>query len=248
MDVIGVIPARYSSTRFNGKVLADILGKPMIQYVWEAAKKAKLLNDLIIACDDERIEEAAKGFGAKVVLTAKGHVSGTDRITEIVNPLDVRIIVNIQADEPLIQPITIDNLARVLLDDSSVSMATVAKRIKSKEEFEDPNVVKVVVNRQGYALYFSRASIPYFRDEKKGPDLSICYKHLGIYAYSKDFIFINTNLPTSKLEKAEQLEQLRALESGYRIKVIEAEYDSIGVDTPQDLELVRKIMAKEAKQ
>ena len=246
MDVIGVIPARYGSSRFEGKVLADILGKPMIQHVWETAQKAKLLNDLIIACDDERIVKVAKDFGAKVTLTAKGHTSGTDRITEVVNPLDVKIVVNIQADEPLIQPITIDNLARVLLDDSSVYMATVVKKIKSKEELQDPNVVKVVVDRQGYALYFSRAGIPYFREEKKAPDISICYKHLGIYAYTKDFLFTYTNLPVSRLEKAEQLEQLRAQEAGYRIKVMETEYDSIGVDTPEDLELVKKIMAKQS--
>jgi len=247
MDVIGVIPARYGSSRFEGKVLADILGKPMIQHVWEAAKKARLLNDLIIACDDERVAKVAKEFGANVTFTAKEHTSGSDRLTEVVNPLDVKIVVNIQADEPLIQPMTIDNLVRVLLDDSSVYMATVVKRIKSKEELQDPNVVKVVVDRQGYALYFSRAGIPYFREEKKAPDTLICYKHVGIYAYTKDFLFTYTNLPASRLEKAEQLEQLRALESGYRIKAIETEYDIIGVDTPQDLELVKKIMAKEDK-
>ncbi|MFH1201882.1 MAG: 3-deoxy-manno-octulosonate cytidylyltransferase [Candidatus Omnitrophota bacterium] len=242
MDVIGVIPARYGATRFEGKVLADILGRPMIQHVWEQAKKARLLNDLVIAADDERIINAAKKFSAKTVLTAKGHTSGTDRLTEVVNQLDVKIVVNIQADEPLINPTIIDRLAGVLLDDPNIYIASVIKKIKSKDQIKDPNVVKVVVDRQGFALYFSRAAIPHCQDDKKSG--AVYYKHLGLYAYTKDFLFTYTNLPQSALEKSEHLEQLRALENGYRIKVIETEYDSIGVDTKEDLELVKKILLK----
>lgn len=237
MEVIGVIPARYSSKRFEGKVLADILGKPMIHHVWERAKEAIVLEEVIIACDDERIAEVAKGFGAKVVLTAKGHASGTDRICEVVNPLDVRIVVNIQADEPLIQPAMIDLLAQTMLDDKSLCMATMAKRIDDPKEINDPHVVKVVVDRNNFALYFSRAGIPFLAEnsEVKSP---VYYKHIGLYAYTKDFLFTYKNIPSSRLEKTECLEQLRVLEEGYRIKVIETKYDTIGVDTPEDLEKV----------
>ena len=152
MDVIGIIPARYASTRFEGKVLADIFGKPMIQHVWERAKKATLLEDLIVACDDERIKKAVEEFGGKVVITAKGHLSGTDRLTEIVNPLEIKIVVNIQADEPLIHPSMIDEVARALLDNSTLNMATLMKCIEDKSELNNPNVVKVVTDKDGFAL------------------------------------------------------------------------------------------------
>ncbi|MCM8800959.1 MAG: 3-deoxy-manno-octulosonate cytidylyltransferase [Candidatus Omnitrophica bacterium] len=243
MEVIGLIPARYCSKRFEGKVLADILGKPMLQHVWERAKEAIVLDDLIVACDDERVAEVAEGFGAKVVLTAKGHASGTDRICEVVNPLDVRIVVNIQADEPLIQPAMIDLLAQTMLDDKSLCMATMAKRIEDSSQINDPHIVKVVVDRNNFALYFSRAGIPFLAEnsEIKSP---IYYKHIGIYAYTKDFLFIYKNIPSSRLEKTECLEQLRVLEEGYRIKVVETKYDTIGVDTPQDLEKVIRYLKK----
>lgn len=244
MDVIGVVPARYSSTRFEGKVLADILGKPMLQHVWERAKQALLLDDLIIACDDERVANVASEFGAKVVLTAKAHTSGTDRIAEVVNPIDVRIVINIQGDEPLIHPTMIDDVARTLLDDSSISIATIMKKIETPEFIDDPNVVKVVVDKNNFALYFSRATIPYHakNSEVQSP---VYYKHIGLYGYTKDFLFIYKNLPVSKLENIERLEQLRALEEGYRIKVIETKYDTIGVDTPEDLRKVKDYLEKE---
>jgi len=245
MDVIGVIPARYSSTRFEGKVLADILGKPMIQHVWERARQCLLLDDLIIACDDERVAEAAKSFDAKVVLTAKGHASGTDRIIEVINPLDVKIVINIQGDEPLIHPTMIDDVARALLADNSVTMATVIKKIDDQAVANDPNVVKVVADKNNFALYFSRAAIPYCREgsEAKKP---LYYKHIGLYGYTKDFLFTYRNLAVSSLEKTECLEQLRVLEEGFRIKVIETKFDTVGVDTPSDLEKV-KIRLKEGK-
>jgi len=245
MDVIGIIPARYSSTRFEGKVLADILGKPMLQHVWERAKQALLLEDLIIACDDERVEKAAKEFGAKVVFTSKGHASGTDRICEVINPIDVKVVVNIQGDEPLIHPTMIDGVAGALLDDSSISMATVMKAIENPEVVNDPNVVKVVIDKDNFAVYFSRAAVP-FHAKNSQIRLPIYFKHIGLYGYTKDFLFTYKNLPVSYLERVECLEQLRVLEEGFRIKVIETKYDTIGVDTPQDLAKVTEYLKKES--
>lgn len=245
VEVVGIIPARYASSRFKGKVLADLAGKPLVQHVWERAKHASLLDKIIIACDDERIKEAALAFGAEVVFTAKGHASGTDRITEVVNPLDCKIVVNIQADEPLIHPSMIDAVARVLQEDSNLCMATLIKRIDDKNELNDPNVVKVVIDKEGFALYFSRSLIPHRRSS--APNESVTYyKHIGLYSYTKDFLFTYTNLPESKLERVEKLEQLRVLENGFRIKTAETNLEIVGVDTPQDLERVKEILAKES--
>lgn len=244
MDVIGIIPARFGSTRFEGKVLADLLGKPLIQHVWERASKSVLLEDLIVACDDERVKEAVTNFGAKAIFTAKAHASGTDRIIEVVNPLDVKVIINIQADEPLIQPQMIDDLARAVLENPDVSMATLAKRIEHQEDLANPNVVKVVVDKDGFALYFSRSPIPYMREGVSFKEAPF-FKHIGLYAYTKDFLFTFKNLPPSALEKVEQLEQLRALENGYSIKVIETKADTIGVDTLEDLEKAKALLKKE---
>ncbi|MDD4939800.1 MAG: 3-deoxy-manno-octulosonate cytidylyltransferase [Candidatus Omnitrophica bacterium] len=243
MDVIGIIPARYSSTRFEGKVLADINGKPMIQHVWERAKEALTLDELIIACDDERVAMAAERFGAKVVFTAKGHASGTDRICEVINPIDVKVAVNIQADEPLIHPTMIDSVARALLDNSAISMATVMKALDDPESVGDPNIVKVVIDKSNFAVYFSRSPIPYHA-KQSDIKLPIYFKHIGLYGYTKDFLFVYKNLPVSYLERVERLEQLRVLEEGFRIKVIETKYDTIGVDTPEDLEKVREYLKK----
>ena len=239
MDVIGVIPARYSSSRFEGKVLADIGGKPMVQHVWERAKQAKILDDLIIACDDERIASSAEAFGAKVVMTSRDHSCGTDRIIEVVNPIDVKVVVNIQADEPLIHPIMIETLARALLDDSKVCMATLSKKIENDTEISDPHVVKVVVDKDNFALYFSRAPIPCYAHNTEVAQKSY-YKHIGLYSYTKDFLFVYKNLPVSNLERIERLEQLRVLEEGFRIKVIPTKYETIGVDTPADLERLKE--------
>lgn len=244
MNVVGVIPARYSSTRFEGKVLADILGKPMLQHVWERAKQAFLLDDLIIACDDERVANVAKEFGAKVVLTAKEHTSGSDRISEVVNPIDTKIVINIQGDEPLVHPMMIDTVAQALLDESSTSIVTLMKKIQDAKEIEDPHVVKVVVDKNNFAIYFSRAAIPYKAHDSKIKS-PLYYKHIGLYGYTKDFLFTYKNLPVSKLESIECLEQLRVLEEGFRIKVIETKYETIGVDTPEDLEKVKAYLRKE---
>jgi 3-deoxy-manno-octulosonate cytidylyltransferase (CMP-KDO synthetase) len=246
MDIIGVIPARYSSVRFEGKVLADIMGKPMVQHVWERAKQVRLLDEVIIACDHEAIADVARGFGAKVVMTSKGHDCGTDRIAEVVNPLDVKIIVNIQADEPLIHPTMIDSVARALLDNPAVSMATIMKKIEDPNLINDPNVVKVVTDKNGFALYFSRSVIPCLavNSTVKTPAY---FKHIGLYSYTKDFLFTYKNLPVSSLEMTEKLEQLRVLEAGFKIKVVETKFDTIGVDTPEDLERAKEYLGREGE-
>lgn len=246
MKAIGVIPARWGATRFEGKVLANLLGKPVIQHVWENAKKAKTLDDLIVACDDERILKAVEGFGGKAVYTSPDQPSGTDRLAEVVNAMDVDIVVNIQGDEPLIRPIMIDNLVMALQDEKSAQMATIIKKIDDISELTNSNVVKAVVDRNGYALYFSRYAIPYNRtsetDPKKRP---VYYKHIGIYAFTKDFLFTFKSLPHSSLEIAEKLEQLRALEYGYKIKVVETKFDTVGVDRPEDLKRAEEALLRE---
>ena len=246
MDVVGIIPARYSSTRLQAKVLANINGKPMIQHVWERARQSLVLDELIIACDDERVCAIAKDFGAKAVMTAKGHTTGTDRIAEVVNPLDVKVVVNIQGDEPLIHPTMIDSVARVLLEGTGgLSMATIMKRIERSEELADPHVVKVVVDKNNMALYFSRSPIP-FKAHSSEVNAPVYYKHIGLYGYTKDFLFTFKKLKPSALEKTEKLEQLRVLEEGYRIKLIETKYDTISVDTPEDLEKVKELLKDRA--
>lgn len=241
MRAIGVIPARWGSTRFEGKVLAQINGKPMIEHVWQRARQSRLLNEVIIACDDERIARAAEKFGAKAVLTSKDHACGTDRVAQAAADVSAEIIVNIQGDEPLIHHNVIDDLVAALQGDSSSKMATAIKIIQSAEELANPNVVKVVVDAQGNALYFSRSVIPYDRD-----NAGICkikyYKHLGIYAYRRNFLLKFRDMPKSRLEQAEQLEQLRALEAGVKIRTVLTDIETVGVDTPEDLARVVKIL------
>lgn len=247
MKAIGVIPARWGATRFQGKVLANLLGKPVIQHVWENAKRAKTLDDLVVACDDERIMKAVVGFGGKAVYTSPDQPSGTDRLAEVVNPMDIDIAVNIQGDEPLVKSIMIDSLVIALQDEKIAQMATVIKKIEDgEEELKNSNVVKVVVDKNGYALYFSRYAIPYNRtsevDEKKRP---VYYKHIGLYAFTKDFLFTFRNLPKSSLEEAEKLEQLRALENGYKIKTVETKFDTVGIDRPEDMKRAEDELLKE---
>lgn len=246
MKAIGVIPARWGATRFEGKVLANLLGKPVIRHVWENAKRAKTLDDLIVACDDERILKVVQGFGGKAIYTSPDQPSGTDRIAEVVNPIDVKIAVNIQGDEPLIKPIMIDSLVIALENEKTAQMATIIKKVDDGEELTNSNVVKVVVDKNGYALYFSRYAIPYNRtgeiDEKKRPSY---FKHIGLYAYTKDFLFTLRNLPVSSLENAEKLEQLRVLENGYKIKTVETKFDTVGIDRPEDLRRAEDELLKE---
>ncbi len=241
MTALGVIPARWGSTRFEGKVLAKIAGKPMIQHVWERARQAESLDQVLIACDDPKILKAAQDFGAEAIMTSKHHASGTDRIAEAIQNIKSNIVVNIQADEPLINPQVIDDLVQVLEKDSTSVMATVIKVIKNKEDLNNPNVVKVVLDHEHNALYFSRSLIPYYRE---GKEITF-YKHLGIYAYRRDFLLTFTKLPKSKLENIEQLEQLRALEAGYKIKTVLTERDTIAVDTPEDLQKVETFLANQ---
>lgn len=239
--VIGVIPARYESTRLIHKLLRTIKGKPLVQWTWEAASRARRLDQLIIACDHREVESCAKEFGAEVVLTSPDQPSGTDRIAEAVSDLEVRVVLNIQADEPLIHPSIIDRLAQEMVSNPDILMATAKKKIDQDSDINNPNLVKVVCDKDDWAIYFSRFAIPYYRGRDLNRDY---YKHLGIYAYTKDFLYRFKNLGPSPLETAEKLEQLRALESGYKIKVIETQFDSVGVDTEEDLQRVEGILAQ----
>lgn len=240
MKVLGVIPARYASTRFPGKALADILGKPMIQYVYERAKMAKTLSSSLVATDDQRIFHAVKNFGGEVAMTAQ-HPTGTDRIAEIASRFDTEILVNVQGDEPLIEPAMIDQAVQPLLDDSHIDLSTLVHRISSEEEYINSNVVKVILDKKGFAMYFSRSPIPYIKSgawKKEAP----IYRHVGLYVYRRHALLNFSQMPPAIFETIEGLEQLRFLENGFRIKVVETEYKSIGVDTPEDLEKVRRIM------
>jgi 3-deoxy-manno-octulosonate cytidylyltransferase (CMP-KDO synthetase) len=232
--ILGVIPARFASSRFPGKSLANIAGKPMLQHVYERASQARYLSKLIVATDDDRIYRAARSFGASVLMTRADHLSGTDRVAEAASSDPATVIVNIQGDEPLIDPAAIDAAALALLDDPDLPMATLKKIIEDPREIDDPNVVKVVTNLAGDAIYFSRCPIPFTRDDGGG----VHYKHLGLYVYRREFLLAYSNLPVGPLERRERLEQLRALENGHRVRVVETEYESLGVDTPEDLERV----------
>ncbi len=234
--ILGVIPARYASSRFPGKALATFAGKTVIQHVWEQARKAESLTGITIATDDERIKAEAERFGATVRMTRHDHRSGTDRVAEVASDDPAEIVVNIQGDEPLIDPAAIDRATFSLVESPDVPMATLKKRIVDLQEFTNPNVVKVVTDHKDNAIYFSRSPIPY--------DLSgqaQHFKHIGLYVYRRDFLLSFSQLPVGPLEKAERLEQLRALENNYTIRVVETEYESLGVDTPDDLKRVESI-------
>jgi 3-deoxy-manno-octulosonate cytidylyltransferase (CMP-KDO synthetase) len=210
----------------------------MLQHVYERASQARYLTNLIIATDDKRISNSARGFGALVKMTRSDHSSGTDRVAEIASSENADIIVNIQGDEPLIDPATIDAAVISVLDETGPPMGTLKKRIEVSGEIDNPNVVKVVTNHQGDAVYFSRCPIPYIREDARAHSQVGYFKHIGLYVYRRDFLLQYSDLPVGPLETVERLEQLRALENGYRIRVVETEYDSLGVDTPEDLERV----------
>lgn len=254
MKITAIIPARFASVRFAGKVLADILGKPMVQHVYERTAKAAMVSEVIVATDDERVAAAVRTFGGRVEMTDKGHETGTDRLAEVAARLDSDIIVNVQGDEPLIEPAMIDEAIKPLVEDTSVLMGTLKSRIKTLHDFLSQNVVKVVTDRAGFALYFSRSPLPNFRDkwndlkdEKFVSGKILCYKHVGLYVYRRDFLLQYARMSPTFLELAEKLEQLRVLENGFRIKVVETEFETIGVDTPADLEkVVEKLKAEEA--
>ncbi len=246
MSAVIVIPARYDSTRFPGKPLAPLKGKPVIQHVYENSKSAHSADDVIVATDSETIFETVLSFGGKASMTRREHASGTDRVAEVARSLSCDIIVNVQGDEPLMTPEMIEE-AIALLSGDSADIGTLAKRIERTEEVMDPNVVKVVFDREGYALYFSRAPIPYHRDQWKDLDRLTAhssqftvFKHIGIYSYRREALLRFTGMVPSRLEEIEKLEQLRALENGFRIKVGETSLETMGIDTPQDLERVEK--------
>jgi 3-deoxy-manno-octulosonate cytidylyltransferase (CMP-KDO synthetase) len=241
-DVVCIIPSRYESSRFPGKPLADLCGKPMIQHVYERVAQAKAIPYVAVATDDERIFDAVKKFGGNAVMTAASHRSGTDRIAEAVAALNLApeaIVVNIQGDQPIFEPSQVDEVIAPLIDNPAINMSTLIYKIILTEEITHPHAVKTVFDDEGFALYFSRATIPYVRDKKLTADY---YKHHGIYAYRRDFLDVFTGLPEGTLEKLEALEQLRALEHGYKIKVVITPHDSVEVDTPQELARVRQIL------
>lgn len=254
-SVLGMIPARYASTRLPGKVLLELAGKPMIQRVYERCRQAALLDDVLVATDDERVREAVDSFGGRVEMTGCGHCSGTDRLAEVAGRIDCDVIVNVQGDEPMIAPEAIDAAVRPFLSDDTLQMGTIATPIDDREEHVDPATVKVVVDADGYALYFSRAPIPYFRlaADETDPDSPRRHpasgmrplKHIGLYVYRREMLLWYAGLEPSGLEQTERLEQLRVLEAGRRIRVVAVDYSPIGVDTPEDLKRVRDLLVAE---
>ncbi|MGQ9880128.1 MAG: 3-deoxy-manno-octulosonate cytidylyltransferase [Armatimonadota bacterium] len=240
MEVVGIIPARLAAVRLPNKPLLDIAGKPMIWWVWHHAKQAKTLSEVMVATPDGQIAEVVRAFGGIAVLTSPRHRSGTERLAEVAQGLSAEIIVNVQGDEPLMPPENIDAVARPLIDDSSLVMSSLMCPA-TEEEKDKPTAVKVVVDRAGNALYFSRSRIPYPRDPSAP---AVVYKHLGIYAYRRDFLLRYASMEPTPLEQMEMLEQLRVLENGYRIRMVCVEQTSIGVDTVEDLERVRAILAQ----
>ena len=243
VNMVGIIPARYASTRFPGKPLHPIAGRPLIQRVVEQCRKAKSLREIIVATDDARIAEVVKQF-CRVEMTREDHPSGSDRIAEVAARCDCDAVVNIQGDEPLIDPAVIDAVAGALADDE---MSTAATQIKDPKEYDNPNIVKIVVNAAGRALYFSRRTIPYLREaaSRSVSEQLAAFpflKHLGIYGYRRETLLRLVKFPVSPLENAEKLEQLRALENGIAIAVVKVAYDSVGVDVPDDVARVEKLL------
>lgn len=240
MEKLIVIPARYESTRLPGKPLLEIAGKPLIRLVYERAGESRLKDRIIVATDDERIAEAVSSFGAEAVMTSPSCRSGTDRVFEAIKEMEADIIINLQGDEPFIRPDMADLLFSVM-EKEDLDMATLCCPIANDKEYHDPNTVKVVLDRHGFALYFSRSPIPYLRNSSNRP---LLYKHIGIYAFKRDFLERFVAMPKSRLEEMESLEQLRVLENGFRIRVLTTHYDGFGIDTLADLERARLVLDK----
>lgn len=246
MNTLGVIPARYHSTRLPGKPLVDIGGRPMIQHVYENALGSSLLDEVIVATDDKRVVDAVRRFGGKAEMTSKDHSTGTDRVAEVAGKFDAPVVVNIQGDEPFICAGMIDEIVHPLRVEEGIHICTLMHEIKDADDYDNPNVVKVVTDEKGFALYFSRSLIPYPRRREDHH----AYEHIGIYAYPTEFLLQFARMRQTPLEKTESLEQLRALETGYRIKVIltRQKYIPLSVDTPQDLERARTYYERNRKQ
>lgn len=243
---VAVIPARYSATRLPGKPLVNLAGKPMIQRVWERVRQAKRISRAIVATDDERIRQAAAGFGAEAVMTRSEHRSGTERVAEVAVNMtgsDDEIFVNVQGDEPLVEPDAIDTLVEAIESEEGISVATLMVPIAKPGDIMDPNIVKVVLDFDGNALYFSRAPIPWVRD-RDAPVHAQHMKHLGLYAFRRSALLDFATLPLGDLERIEQLEQLRWMENGYKIRVAETQHDSVSVDVPEDVVRVEKLLAQ----
>ncbi|MEW5819275.1 MAG: 3-deoxy-manno-octulosonate cytidylyltransferase [Cyanobacteriota bacterium] len=239
--IYAIIPARYQSTRFPGKPLTMIDGKPMIQRVYEQASKARLIDEVLIATDSEKIKEAVLTFGGKVVMTSEKHNSGTDRLAEVVlNNNDIDIAVNVQGDEPVIPPECIDDALRPFIDNPDIKMGTLIRKCNDQQDLNNPNIVKVVIDKEFNALYFSRSCIPYIRNNAE----SVHYLHIGLYVYRRETLLALSNLPQSDIEKTEGLEQLRALYNNIRIKTVLTDYSPIGVDIPEDVEKVEQYIKK----
>jgi len=237
--VVALVPARFQSTRFPGKPLALIDGRPMIEHVVRRASEARLVDAVAVATDDQRIADAVHAFGGTAVLTAASHTSGTERLAEVASELESEIVVNVQGDEPLLPGDAIDEVVRLLLEDPEAVMGTLRRRLHSARDAESPDVVKVVVDTDGAALYFSRLPVPFVRQDAPRPPL---WGHIGLYSYRRPFLITLAGLPPTPLEQAEGLEQLRALEHGYRIRTAETGAETIGVDTPEDLERVKRLL------
>ena len=240
VSAVAIIPARFESTRLPGKPLAEIAGRPMIEHVYRRAAAARCITRVIVATDDERVAAAVMRFGGEVAMTARTHQSGTDRLAEVARALDADILVNVQGDEPMLEPAMIDDAVAPLAADRTVEMSTLRRRIDDPHDLDNPHVVKVVVDRDGFAMYFSRAAIPFVRNAETPAD---AWRHVGLYVYRRDCLMRLASLAPTVLERSEALEQLRALEHGIRIRVVETQYDTIGVDTPADLERVRQLAA-----
>lgn len=257
MKIVAVIPARYASTRFEGKPLAEILGKPMIQWVYEGVCQSKLIDRVIVATDDHRILEAVEQFGGNGVMTSSAHATGSDRVAEVARKLRAEIIINVQGDEPLLKGSIIDKAIKPLLKDPSIPLSTLMTRIEEVKDWLSPNVVKVVVNQKGFALYFSRSPIPFPRDlnvekllaassRERSPLPHRAFKHIGVYVYRRDFLLRYSKMKHTPLEKLEKLEQLRALQNGFLIKVTPVDYEPLSVDTPEDLKKVVSFLSSQA--
>ena len=244
LSVVAVIPARFQSSRLPGKALAEIGGKPMIEHVYRRASAARAVGVVMVATDDWRICDAVEAFGGQAQMTSVDHPSGTDRLAEVAGRLNCDLIVNVQGDEPLIEPDMIDAAIAPFRDDAALEMSTLRRRITDDGDRLNPNVTKVVVDRDGFALYFSRAPIPFTRD---GQPPAPAWRHVGLYVYRRECLLRLSGLPPTAMEEAEALEQLRALEHGVRIKTIETQHDCVGVDTPEDLERVRQMVGGPAR-
>ncbi len=240
VNITAIIPARYASSRFPGKLLARETGKYLIEHVYEQVSKASLINNIMIAADDKRIGQACDEFGGRWIMTRADHQCGTDRIAEAAQELEAEIIINVQGDEPEIDPAAVDKLTQLLLDDKEAQMATLAAVITEKTEIDNPNVVKVVTDKKNRALYFSRRPIPYNRDNTTAA--GVYRKHLGIYAYRREMLLKFSALEQTPLEQMEKLEQLRALENGINISVADVDHPAVGIDTPQQYaEFVQRV-------